>query len=390
MIRLLAVLFLFLSGQAAAAAVAEDLRLIGDEARTRLVVDLDEEAEFGVLRLSDPMRLVIDLADTSFARGAGPTEPRGLVKDYRYGLIAPGRARIVLDLQQPVAVKDSFVIPREGDQPARLVVEIVPTSRAEFLEAAREQRSLAMARPAAPPTGVGGRSAAGKPVVVLDPGHGGIDSGAVGGDDLLEKDVTLDFALAVAAALEAGGRVHPVLTRDDDRFLSLSERVEIARRNSAALLISIHADTVPQDYVRGATVYTMSEDASDSLTAAVAERENRSDLLAGLALNDQPDEVASILFDLARRETKNMSVRFAKALVSEIGEAMPLNKAPWRRGAFQVLSAPDVPSVLLELGYLSNPDDVDLLRSPDWREKSARQVARGVEAFVAGSSAAVR
>lgn len=390
MIRLIAILAMFLSSQAAAAIVAEDLRLIGDEARTRLVVDLDEETQFGVLRLTDPMRLVVDLADTSFARGASPAEPRGLVKDYRYGLIAPGRARIVLDLRQPVEVKDSFIIPAEGDQPARLIVEIVPTTRAEFLEAAREQRSLVTAQPAPAPRGVGGGPAEGKPVVVLDPGHGGIDSGAIGGKDLLEKDVTLEFALALAEALEAGGRVHPVLTRDDDRFLSLADRVEIARRNDAALLISIHADTVPQDYVRGVTVYTLSEDASDSLTAAVAERENRSDVLAGLALNGQPDEVASILFDLARRETRNLSVRFAKALVDQIGDAMPLNKTPWRRGAFQVLSAPDVPSVLLELGYLSNLDDAALLSSEGWREESAGRVARGIERFVAGSTAAVR
>jgi N-acetylmuramoyl-L-alanine amidase len=390
MIRIIAIAIALLSSQAAAEIVAEDLRLIGDEARTRLVVDLDDEARFGVLRLTDPMRLVVDLADTAFAPGARPAEPRGLVSDYRYGLIAPGRARIVLDLREPVEVKDSFIIPAEGDQPARLVVEIVPTSRAAFVAAAREQRSEAMAMPAPAPRGIGGEPPRGKPVVVLDAGHGGIDSGAVGGKNLLEKDVTLDFALALAEALEAGGRVHPVLTRADDRFLSLADRVAIARRNDAALLISIHADTVPQDYVRGATVYTLSEDASDSLTAAVAERENRSDLLAGLALEDQPDEVASILFDLARRETRNLSVRFAKALVNQIGNKVHLNKTPWRRGDFQVLSAPDVPSVLLELGYLSNSDDVELLNSEEWRMESARRVASGVERFVAGSTAAVR
>jgi N-acetylmuramoyl-L-alanine amidase len=390
MIRVLAIVIALISSQATAEVVAEDLRLIGDESRTRLVVDLDAETEFGLLRLTDPMRLVVDLGDTVFARGASPAEPRGLVKEYRYGLIAPGRARIVLDLQEPVDIRDSFIIPAEGDQPARLVVEMVPTSREAFVAAARAERAQALTRPAPGPEGVSGGPPQGKPVVVLDPGHGGIDSGAVGEGGLLEKDVTLEFALALAETLEKGGRVHPVLTRDDDRFLSLGERVEIARRNDAALLISIHADTVPQDYVRGATVYTLSEDASDALTAAVAERENRSDVLAGLALDEEADEVASILFDLARRETKNLSVRFARMLVSEIGEAMPLNKTPWRRGAFQVLSAPDVPSVLLELGYLSNAKDAELLRSQDWKAESARRVAQGVEHFVAGSRAAVR
>jgi len=389
MIRVLAILVALISSQAAAAVVAEDLRLIGDEARTRLVVDLDTETAFGLLRLTDPMRLVLDLADTSFAGGASPAQPRGLVKDYRYGLIAPGRARIVLDLSEPVEVKDSFIIPAEGDQPARVVVEMVPTTLAAFEAAAREERSRVLAQPAPAPEGIGGTPSHGKPVVVLDPGHGGIDSGAAN-NGLVEKDVTLEFALALAAALEEGGGVHPVLTRGDDRFLSLADRVEIARHNDAALLISIHADTVPQDYVRGATVYTLSEEASDALTAAVAERENRSDVLAGLALDEETDEVASILFDLARRETKNLSVRFAKALLSEIDDSIELNRSPWRRGAFQVLSAPDVPSVLLELGYLSNAEDAKLLSSEEWRGESAGRIARGVERFLSGSTAAVR
>ena len=136
--------------------------------------------------------------------------------------------------------------------------------------------------------------------------------------------------------------------------------------------------------MRGATVYTLSDDASDALAAAVAERENRSDILAGLAIQDQPDDVANILFDLARRETKNLSVRFARALVGELETFLPLNKSPWRRAAFRVLKAPDVPSVLLELGYLSNRDDEELLTSVEWRRKGADRIARSIEAFMAG------
>jgi len=197
----------------------------------------------------------------------------------------------------------------------------------------------------------------------------------------MEKDVTLKFGLELARQLRLGAEVEPVLTRDDDEFLSLPERVEVARQNHAALFISVHADSVAEDYVRGTTVYTLSEDASDALAAAVAAQENRSDILAGLALNDQPDDVADILFDLARRETKNLSIRFASALVDDIGGTMPLNSNPWRRAAFRVLMAPDVPSVLLELGYLSNPEDEALFRSEDWPKREAETVARAIEDF---------
>ncbi len=176
-----------------------------------------------------------------------------------------------------------------------------------------------------------------------------------------------------------------MLTRDGDTFLSLTERVEIARRRQAALFISVHADSVKEDYVRGATVYTLSEDASDALAAAMAERENRSDILAGLALEDQPDEVVDILFDLARRETRNLSVRFAKTLVDDLDGEVPLNSNPWRRASFKVLTAPDVPSVLLELGYLSNADDEKLFRSPDWPRNKAEIVARAIEDFFGGA-----
>jgi N-acetylmuramoyl-L-alanine amidase len=225
-------------------------------------------------------------------------------------------------------------------------------------------------------------------IVVIDPGHGGIDSGATGADGLREKDITLEFGLALARALEEGGKLQPVLTRDGDAFLSLSDRVQLAQQQKAALFISIHADSVRQDYVRGATVYTLSDDASDELAAALADRENRSDILAGMALEDEADEVADILFDLALQETRTISVRFASALVEDMDGVMPLNSNPWRRAAFRVLKAPDVPSVLLELGYLSNAEDEKLFHSEEWPENEARAVAEAIEEFFEGRMAA--
>jgi N-acetylmuramoyl-L-alanine amidase len=381
MLRLLCAALALLAVSSASANVVSDMRVVGDAERTRFVVDLEKSPDFGVLRLTNPYRLVIDLPQVEFDEPARPGEGRGLVSDYRYGLIAPGKARIVLDLAGPVEIVNTFVLDPVAPEPARLVIDVVPTSAAEFEAAALEDRpepsAAAPSRTPAPATN--------RPLVVIDPGHGGIDAGATGEGGLVEKDVTLEFARELARQLELGAELEPLLTRDDDTFLSLAERVEVARRHGAALLISIHADSVKEDYVRGATVYTLSDDASDALAAALAARENRSDILAGLALEDQPDEVADILFDLARRETRNLSIRFAKSLVEDMKGDFPLNNNPWRRASFRVLKAPEVPSVLLELGYLSNAEDEKLFRSESWPRVEAEIVARSIEEFFGGA-----
>jgi N-acetylmuramoyl-L-alanine amidase len=380
MLRLLLIpLFLVLAWPAAANSVSE-MRVIGNSERTRFVIDLEKSPDFGILRLANPYRLVIDLPAVTFGEPATPGEGRGLISDYRHGLIAAGKARIVLDLAEPASVVNTFVLDAVAPEPARLVIDLAPTSAAEFETAAREDR-LKSNQAAASAGSIGPRNTAGRPVVVIDPGHGGIDSGAIGEDGLLEKEVTLKFAKELARQIELGARLQPILTRSGDEFLSLTDRVEVARRNHAALFVSIHADSVQEDYVRGVTVYTLSDDASDAIAAALAARENRSDILAGLSLDDQPDDVADILFDLARRETKNRAIRFAKSLVKDIGEDFTLNANPWRRAAFKVLKAPEVPSVLLELGYLSNKEDETLFRSADWPRNEAEAVAGSIETF---------
>jgi N-acetylmuramoyl-L-alanine amidase len=382
-------LFVVLAGLAAAQAWANavtDIRVVGDPDRTRLVIDLEKRPEYNVFGLSNPYRLIVDLPQVDFGEPEEPGEGRGLISDFRYGLIAPGKARIVLDLAGPVKVVNAFVLDPAKSEPARLVVDLEPTDAEAFEAAAlrnRQDGDRTTLVPAQPK-----RSEAGRPVVVIDPGHGGIDSGAMGDHGLVEKAVTLKFARALADELKAGGRLEPVLTRNSDVFLSLPERVELAQQRQAKLLISIHADTVKEDFVRGATVYTLSEDASDELAAALAERENRSDILAGLALEAQPDEVADILFDLARRETRNLSVRLAKALVEDMEGTFPLNVNPSRRASFRVLKSPEVPSVLLELGYLSNADDEALFRSESWPKKEAAVIADAIEEFVLGKVAA--
>jgi N-acetylmuramoyl-L-alanine amidase len=364
----------------AAANVVSDMRIIGDAQKTRFIVDLETNPEFMLLQLPNPYRLVIDMPDVAFDESVVPDEGRGLVSDYRFGLFAPEKARIVLDLTGPVEIVKTFVLDPVAPEPARLVVDMAPTTAAAFEAVAREQAaSHAALAPREPPAPV---IAAGRTVVAIDAGHGGIDSGAVGEDGLMEKDVTLKFALELARQIRLGGALEPVLIRSSDEFVSLSDRIALAERHHAKLFVSIHADSVKEDYVRGATVYTLSEDASDNLAAALAERENRSDILAGLAIEDEPDDVADILLDLTAREAKNMSVRFARSLVETLDGSMTLNSNPLRRASFMVLKGPTIPSVLLELGYLSNPDDEAVFREPGWPGQAAKKVARAIEEFL--------
>ena len=211
----------------------------------------------------------------------------------------------------------------------------------------------------------------GKPIVMIDPGHGGIDRGATV-NGLIEKDLVFDFAKAVAAKLEADGRVTTVMTREDDSFVPLSERVRMARDDKVALFVSIHADTLSDATdVAGATVYTVSDRASDAEAARVAEKENQSDAVAGLDGADDASDVSDILFDLTRRETRAYSHVFARTLVNYWKVAGRLNKNPQRSAGFRVLKAPDVPSVLLELGYLSNEKDDLALTSAEWRDRAS-------------------
>jgi N-acetylmuramoyl-L-alanine amidase len=222
-----------------------------------------------------------------------------------------------------------------------------------------------------------------RPVVVIDPGHGGIDQGAQTESGENEKEIVLDFAKALRERIERGGKYRVVMTRVDDTFVPLAERVKIARHHKAALFLSIHADALPRGEgdAQGATVYTLSDTASDAEAAKLAESENRADLIAGIDLTEEPAEVADILIDLARRETKTFSKRFAKSLIREMKGVARLHKNPLKSAGFRVLKAPDVPSVLLELGYVSNKADLKLLVSDSWRSRTVGSVAQAVELF---------
>ena len=368
--------------------IALDVRLAGDANRTRLVIDLNKKIEARVYTIADPRRVVIDLPEVSFDLpvGAG-NQSRGLIAAFRYGQFAPGKARIVIDLREPVKIDKTFVLPAVDDQPARLIVDLVRTDAATFLK-----NALVPERPqaAAAKAALKQQPADTRPLIVVDPGHGGPDTGAIAKTGDEEKEVVLEVAKKLRDQLLKTGRYRVVMTRDDDVFVPLEERVAVARANAASLFISIHADSLSKGAgeASGATIYTLSERASDSEAQRLADKENDADKLAGY-LSRQPDDVANILFDLAHRDTKNRSVLFARTLVGSLKGAARLHKSPLRSAGFVVLKSPDVPSVLLELGYLSSPDDLKQMTSEAWREKVAVSVVEAIDGFFAGRAPAV-
>lgn len=387
---LLAILCLgagYSSGQAEARpreAVAKDARLAGDRGRTRFIADLSKKVDVNVFSLADPYRVIVDLPEVNFQMPPGlGSEKRGLVTGYRYGLFAPGKSRIVIDVSGPFLVDKAFVLEARADQPARLVVDLVVTDRTTFLAKLRAARvpvvgSIPKLKPQVQAT-------AAKPVVILDPGHGGIDPGTASADGITEKEVVLAFAKTLRQKLEAKGDFQVYLTREGDTFLALRERVEFAQSKGANLFVSIHADSFPKhaNEASGATVYTLSERASDDEAKELATKENFSDAIAGVELPTDRDEVvANILIDLAQRETQNRSIVFARSVVGEMSAA-ELHRKSLKSAGFRVLKSPDVPSVLLELGFLSNPDDEKRLTSETWRAAMAEKVGAAIDTYFA-------
>ena len=377
--------------------VASDVRLAGDAKQTRFILDLDKTLQFRAFTLADPYRVVVDLPQVDFRLpdGAG-TNGRGLVKAFRYGLVMPGGSRIVFDLTGPARISSSYVLDAANGQPPRLVLEFEEVDRAGFAQsmaadsrpelrpaiadaaeiAARETTAPAAAGPAAP--------ADPRPVIVIDPGHGGIDNGTQSGNEN-EKSLVLAFGLALRDRIEKGGKYRVVMTRTDDTFIPLDDRVRIARNQSAALFVSIHADALPrrEGDAQGATIYTLSDRASDAEAERLAEAENKADAIGGVNLTAEPTEVADILIDLAQRETRTFSNRFARLLAGEMKNTARMYKHPLKSAGFRVLKAPDVPSVLVELGYVSNKSDLEHLVSESWRSRTVGSMALAIDAFFA-------
>jgi N-acetylmuramoyl-L-alanine amidase len=376
--------------------IASDARLAGDAKQTRFILDLDKAVQFRAFALADPYRVIVDLPQVNFQLPAGVgVVGRGLVKAYRYGLVMPGGSRIVFDLTGPAKIAKSYVLEAANGQPPRLVLEFEEVDRTAFVQSlAPESRpelrpaiaeaNAAVARadaPVAPPSPPDKR-----PVVVIDPGHGGVDNGTqAGGGDIMEKNLVLGFGLALRDRIEKSGKYRVVMTRTDDTFIPLGDRVKIARTESAALFVSIHADALRRGEgdAQGATIYTLSDKASDSEAERLADTENKSDAIGGVSLADEPTEVADILIDLVQRETKTFSNRFARVLMGEMKTTVRMHKHPLKSAGFRVLKAPDVPSVLVELGYVSNKGDLEHLVSENWRNRTVGAMAQAIDAFLA-------
>lgn len=364
---------------------ATAVRLGGDSLQTRFVMDLTRKVDIATFTLADPYRLVVDLPQVKFElpRNVGETG-RGQIKAFRYGLIMEGGSRIVLDVTKPVRVDKAFTLAAADGQPARLVLALTPTDRQSYLRnmelTVRPPRHTIPLR-----SDVSTADNDPRPLIVVDPGHGGIDSGTKGLDGQDEKDIVLAFGLKLRQALMATGKYRVAMTRSDDTFIPLRERVRFARQHKASLFISIHCDSLPrrEGWGEGATIYTLSEHASDAEAAKLAEKENKSDVIAGVDLSAQPDDVASILIDLAQRETKTFSVQFARTLARDFKPTIPLHLKPVKSAGFVVLKAPDIPSVLVELGYMTTRSDLRHLTSPEWRAHTAKVMVEAVNDFFA-------
>lgn len=364
---------------------------IGEQAdRTRLVLEVSDPVHLRAFGLANPNRVVLDLPEVAWRMGAAPV-PRGLIKSYRYGMFRAGNSRMVIDLNRPARIADTLVIPPTAGLGYRIVIDLFPATQTAFESdagwpadlKAREAEAERRAQVATGPRG------AGKKVVVIDPGHGGIDSGTNGVNGLAEKDLVLAEGLLLAKELRARGFT-VFMTRDKDGYVPLRDRVAFGRAHRADLLISLHADSNPDTSVTGLSIYTLNDGRSDREAAALAKRENQSDIIAGVDLSGGNSPVAPILIDLAQRDTINKSARFAKGALAELAGATDiLARSPHRSASLAVLVAPDVPAVLIELGYLSNRNDAAQMKTENWRTGVAGAIATAVVRHFAGEPAPV-
>ena len=410
----------------AAGIVATGFQFEGDNSTTRFEVVLSADVGYVASVLPDPYRVIIDLANVDFdvPPGAG-RKSKGLVKSVRYGIIDEGKSRIVIDTVGPVLITKSKLIAAKGKQKSRISLELMSISEDVFQAAfAKDHLPVRKAKPVArtaaaaapgdivgsvtkppevsqkPPRGpiakpilkpvaqakpntqiVKPIRADGKKVVVIDPGHGGIDPGAVAPTATKEKDVVLAFAKALKLQMDATGRHHAILTRSDDTFVSLKDRVALARKEGADLFIAIHADTVRGKSVTGTTIYTLSETASDAEAEALAQKENRADVIAGIDLGQQNVDVADILIDLVHRESRNQATVFSRAALRHFKPVTKMTGKPLRSAGFTVLKAPDVPSILIELGFLSNAKDEERMTSPAWQKTLADALSDAIDGY---------
>lgn len=437
-----------LAPQAAQAFSVDDVRFGAHPDKVRMVVDLSAAQPFRAHTQADLNRMVIDMPRFDWRVGNVGGAQGATVKSIRQGELQPGISRIVIDFQHPIKIQNAYILPRDSahNKPDRLVVdfqrvtpEMASAAAGQIfgkltvpggmrMEAAApvpfpspasaptistapaphpERETVAVAAPdmsieAPLPTGTTQTAAltpdkkpanftplkapgnGKKPLIVIDAGHGGVDPGALGANGVAEKHVTLNMAKTLKEQLEATGRYRVILTRDRDTYLKLYKRVEFARQNHADLFISLHADSIGKSNVAGASLYTLSDKASDEQTALLADRENRADLIAGMDLDTNDEQVATILVDLTMRDTMNQSKFFANKLLGHLQNTnIKMLDNPHRYAGFAVLKAPDIPSVLIEMGFMSNPREAEQLNKPEYRRTFAKALVLGIDNYFA-------
>jgi N-acetylmuramoyl-L-alanine amidase len=384
-----------------ARARATGVLLEGDAQRTRIRLEVSSPITANIYALSNPYRVIADIPDIDFNLPVGSgRHPHGLVTAFRYGLFEIGRSRVVIDAAGPVAIEGArFMAAAEGAG-GQLVFDLVRISAEQFAQLEQKARQASLRQsayddadtkgPSGPALPPGGKA---RPVVVIDPGHGGPDPGTVAGAKLTEKDIVLAVGRQLRTLLLAGRRYDVHMTRNQDVFVPLDGRLRLSRKVGADLFVSLHIDALPESgvaqSVRGASIYILSERASDETARRLADKENASDTLAGLESvpSSQEDHVRSILIDLMRRETANYSAAFRGLLTTKLKSRIALSREPQRAAAFKVLKQADTPSVLIELGYMSHPEDRALISKSEWQRQVAASIAEAIDAYFVGREA---
>lgn len=388
-------LLIFLPFSTANALDVNNVRFGVHPDKIRMVIELDEQSEFRAFSLKSPYRIVVDMPTFKWQAGVISKPEQANISNIRQGKLKNNFSRLVLDLSHPTLISNAFILPRQGNKPVRIVIDFKSVSDTEFNAGMKkiygtlnindiETKTTAAApqKPSLKPSNKKQKTK--KQTIIIDPGHGGVDPGAIGINKVFEKNVTLAIGKALKKQLESSGQYKVVLTRSTDKYLRLYERVKIARKNNGDLFISIHADSIPKKNVKGASVYTLSEKASDAQTAKLAAKENQADLIAGIDLSHEDAEVADILIDLAMRETMNQSKFFANTLVNQSKTTgIQMLERPHRYAGFAVLKAPDIPSVLMEVGFMSNRDEAYRLNKADYQNKIAASIKKGIDRYFA-------